>query len=235
MLLKSYFSFFFKNYFRSHRYLREILLTIIFNVFFWGFLYSDKPEDTIWTVFGVFGLLLTMVTVPSVFYLEKKNSVYFTLVRKSGRRNFFFSKILLIFIIDFILLAVFTLLYGLRFLNAQYFLLLSPRLLLISILLILSILILSLSFSYKPWIVWLIIFLIVFGGILNKAALLPLESLKEFYKLIAFFLPPFLEIIYTAVTLDFNVWHTIFIIVALIHIIFYLFLNEWLIQRKDFI
>jgi len=94
MLLKSYFSFFFKNYFRSHRYLREILLTIIFNVFFWGFLYSDKPEDTIWTVFGVFGLLLTMVTVPSVFYLEKKNSVYFTLVRKSGRRNFFFSKIL---------------------------------------------------------------------------------------------------------------------------------------------
>ncbi|MEJ2636353.1 MAG: hypothetical protein P8184_13820 [Calditrichia bacterium] len=97
MALGAYFSFFYKNYFRSHRYLREIVLLVIFNVFFWGFLYGPKAEDAIWTVFGVLALLLTMVTTPSVFFLEKDNSLYFALMHPNGRLKFLFSKFLLIF------------------------------------------------------------------------------------------------------------------------------------------
>ena len=232
--MKSYFSFFLKNFLRSHRYLREIVLILIFHIFFWGFLYSDKPEDAVWTVFGVLGLLLSMVTVPSVFYLEKKNSLYFVLVRPKGRFNFFCSKLFLIFLIDFSAVVFFAAWYGIRFLDEYYLAFLAPRLGLIAILLIISILILSLSFSYKPWIAWLLILLIIFGGIINKSVLFPINSITESYKLFTFILPPFLEIIYAAVTLDFPFWRLIFLGIALIQISVYFILNHRLIQKKDF-
>jgi hypothetical protein len=230
----TYFTFFLKNFFRSHRYLREIVLILIFHVFFWGFLYSDRPEDTVWTVFGVLGMLLSMVTVPSVFYLEKKNSLYFVLVRPRGRFNFLCSKLFLIFLIDFLGVALFAIWYGIRFLDKHYWLLLTPRLGLIAVILIISILLLSLSFSYKPWIAWLLIVLIVFGGIINKSVLFPINSITDLYKLFTFFLPPFLEIIFAAVTLDFPFWRIIFLGIALIQIIVYFNLNHKLIQKKDF-
>ena len=235
MVLKTYFNFFFKNYIRSHRYLREIILILIFHIFFWGFLNTDAPDDMVWTIFGVLALLLNMVTVPSLFYLEKGNSLYFTLVHQSGRVWYYLSKLVLILCIDFFWIAMFSLIYGLRFLELHYFAVLPIRLILIFILMSLSVLILSLSFSYRPWIAWLVLLLIVFGGILNKSALFPLRSVSEFYIFLSFLLPPLLEIIYGAATLEFNTWRSIFIFIALTQIVIYFYVNFRLLMKKDFL
>lgn len=235
MALGAYFSFFYKNYFRSHRYLREIVLLVIFNVFFWGFLYGPKAEDAIWTVFGVLALLLTMVTTPSVFFLEKDNSLYFALMHPNGRLKFLFSKFLLIFTIDFLWLFLFTIIYGIRFHEGVFFALLGPRLALMCLLLVLSILLIGLSFTFKPWIAWVVLMLIVFGGIINKTALFPLHSLKEAYAVLTFALPPFLEIIFGAVTMQFDVWRIVFLSIAIIQIALYLYINAKLILHRDFI
>ena len=235
MVLRTYLNFFLKNYLRSHRYLREIILILIFNIFFSGFLYSDTTDDMIWTVFGVLALLLNMITVPSLFYLEKGNSLYFSLIHQLGRRWFFISKILLIVLIDFFWLTLFSIIYGLRFLDVQYFSILPIRLFLFLILMLLSILILSLSYSYRPWIAWFLLLLIVFGGILNKGALFPLESVSQIYITFSFLLPPLLEIILGTATLDFDIWRIMFILIALIQIILYFYLNIKLIMKKDFI
>ena len=235
MVFRSYLYFFLKNYIRSHRYLREIILILVFNIFFSGFLYSDAPDDMIWTVFGVLALLLNMITVPSVFYLEKGNSLNFSLVHQFGRRWTFISKILLMVLIDFFWLSLFSIIYGLRFLNLQYFTILPLRLVLFLVLMFLSILIISLSYSYRPWIAWLLLLLIIFGGILNKGALFPLESVSEFYIIFSLFLPPLLEIILGTATLEFDIWRTLFILLAFIQIAVYYFLNLKFIMKKDFI
>jgi hypothetical protein len=235
LAIKTYVSFFFKNYFRSHRYLREILTILIFHIFFWGFLYTDKPDDMIWSVLAVLGILLNMVTVSSLFFFEKGNSLYFPLVRPGGRVKFLLSKILLIISIDLFWVLLFSLIYGLRFLEGSYFLQLPLRLLLMTLLLILSTSILSLSFSYKIWTVWIVMLLIVFGGILNKSALFPIQSFSQSYVLLTFLLPPLLEIIYSAVTLEFPFWRNLFLLTSLLQIGFYLWLNIQLIQKKDFI
>ncbi len=234
MSFSAHFSFYFRNYLRSHRYLREIVVILIFHVFFWGFLYSAKPDDAVWTVFGVLGIILNMVTVPSVFFLEKGNSLYFGLVRPAGRLHFFFAKILLIFLIDFFWIVLFTFIYGIRFLDGHYFLLWIPRLAFTAYLLILSISILSISFTYKPWTAWVLFALLIFGGILNKSVLFP-PSLRDAYVLFTVILPPVLEIIYSAWTLQFPLWRILFLLIAGVQIGFYFYLNAKLILRRDFI
>lgn len=235
MILRSYFSFFFKNYLRHHRYLREIICILIFHIFFWGFLYTDQPDEMIWSVFAVLGILLNMVTVPSLFFLEKGNSLYFSLVHPCGRYYFLISKILLIFTIDFFWIFLFSLIYGLHFLDGNYFLYLPIRLSFMALLLVLQTLILSLSFVYKYWIVWLLMLLVIFGGIINKSILFPIHSFSQSYVLLTFFLPPILEIIYGAVTLEFTVWRFLFFGIALLQTVLYFWINFHLIQKKDFI
>ncbi len=231
----SFFSYFFKNYKRSYRYFREIIVILIFHIFFWGFLYSQHPENEIWTVFGVFALLLNLVTVPSVFYLEKRNSFYLALSRPNGRLNIFYSKFLLIFLIDFAWVILFTLIYGIRFWDGQYFLLLFPRLGLIAFFLLLSTSLLSLSFTYKPWIAWLLLILLVFGSIVNKTALFPIHSLSESYIFLTLLLPPFLEILMLAVHLKPSFWGVVFLCTGIVQILLYLLLNGKLMMRKNFV
>ena len=235
MVIKVYYSFFLKNYLRSHRYLREIVAILIFHIFFFGFLYTDKPDDMIWSVFAVLGLLLNMVTVPSVFLLEKGNSLHFPLIRPNGRQYFFLSKILLILSIDLVWIILFSLFYGLRFLEGSYFIYLPLRLLFLSFLLLLSTFILSMTFTYRTWVVWIVMLLIIFGGIVNKSALFPIQSCQQIYALLTFLLPPFLEIIYSAVTLEFPFWRCLFLGVVLLQTGSYFWLNLRLIQKKDFI
>ncbi|MEJ2536172.1 MAG: hypothetical protein P8048_03820 [Calditrichia bacterium] len=149
-MIKAYISFYLKNYLRSHRYLRELILIILFNIIFSGFLYTSKPEDMVWTVFGVFGILLTMVSVPSIFFLEKGHSLHFGLIYPNGRRNFFLAKYLLILGIDFLWIVLFTGLYGLKFMDADYFKVWLVRLFLMLLLMGLSVALLSLIFTFRP-------------------------------------------------------------------------------------
>lgn len=234
-ILIPYVQFFYRNYLRSHRYLREIVLIVIFHIFFWGFLYSPRPEAEIWTVFAVLGILLNITTVSSLFFLEKGNSLYFVLVRPRGRLYFFLAKTLLIFLIDFFWVLLFSLIYGLRFLDPGYFLHLPLQLTLMALLLILSTLILSLSYTYKPGIAWLLLILIVFGSIINKTPLFPPDNFKEIYVFLTLALPPFLELIMSAVTLHLTFWQFIFLGVAIAQIFFYFILNYRLILKKDFV
>ena len=128
---------------------------------------------------------------------------------------------------------LFALIYGLRFLELQYFVVLPVRLLLLMLLMSLTVLILSLSFSYRPWITWVVLILIVFGGILNKIALFPIKSFSELYVSLSFLLPPLQEIIYGAATLEFDFWRNIFIFVALTQILIYFYINFRLMMKKD--
>ncbi len=234
-MIKAYISFYLKNYLRSHRYLRELILIILFNIIFSGFLYTSKPEDMVWTVFGVFGILLTMVSVPSIFFLEKGHSLHFGLIYPNGRRNFFLAKYLLILGIDFLWIVLFTGLYGLKFMDPGYFKVWLVRLFLMLLLMGLSVALLSLSFTYRPSVSWLILILIVFGGIVNKSALFPIHSVKEFYAPFTFILPPILEIIYGGVTLEFPLWRSVFLVLALIQLGIFLFFNLKLMSKKDLV
>ena len=231
---KAHFTFFLKNYLRSHRYLREIVAIVIFHIFFWGFLYGEKPDHAIWAVFGSLGLLLSLVTTPSIFYLEKGNSLSFSLVHPGGRKYFFLAKILLIFLVDFSWILLFSFIYGIRFLDANYFIFLIPRLIFIALLLLLAINLLSLIFTHRPWIGAILLVLIVFGSIINKVALFPLSSVSGGYKILSFLLPPFQELIYAAILLKFTPWRIIFLIITVLQIGFYLWLNLRLISRHDF-
>ncbi len=215
--------------------MRELVTILIFHIFFWGFLYGARPENAVWTVFGVLAILLNIITVSSLFLLEKGNSLYFGLVRRNGRVRFFFSKFLLIFLIDFFWITVFAVIYGIRFWNGVYFAELVPRLVFMAFLMCLSIAILSLAFTYKPWISLLLVFLIIFGGILNKSALFPVESVSGAYALISLVLPPILEIIYSMVTLQFPFWRSVFLGIAFIQLLAFLYLNYKFVLRKDFV
>ncbi|GAB4369860.1 MAG: hypothetical protein Kow0042_11790 [Calditrichia bacterium] len=228
---KSYFSFFAKNYLRTHRYLREIVTVFIFHIFFWGFLFTERPQDDFWFVFAIFALILNIVTFVSVFYLEKGNSLYFTLVRPHGRYYYFVAKILLILAIDMIWIGLFALLYGLRFWDSTYFLLLAPRLIFMFVLIALSLSLLCFSYNYKPWIIFLYLILLVFGFILNKTA----HSIPPLVKALLFILPPFNEIVFSMITMKFPLWRTVFLGIALLQIVIYLYVNYRLILRKDFV
>jgi len=233
--LTPYLTFFLKNYLRSHRYLREIVFLVVFHIFFWGFLYGNRAEDAIWTVFGVLALLLNLVTGSSLFFLEKGNDLYFSLIRPFGRIRFFLAKVVLIVFIDLAWVLFFALIYGVRFPEGNYFLLLPVRMALILLLLALSTLLISFSFTYRPYVAWLILLLLVFGSILNKTALFPPSGLREAYVLLTLLLPPFLEIIFTAVSLRPGMWQSVFLLVAAGQIGLYLWLNLRFLRRKDFI
>lgn len=235
MALRAYLKFHYKNYLREHRYVREIVAVVIFNIFFYGFLYDRQPEDAIWTVFGVFALLLNLVSVPSLFFFEKGNTLYFLLIKPYGRRNYFCSKIIFIILVDLFWVGLFTLLYGLRFLNANYFLLLPLRWLILLALLSLSTLLISFSFTYRASISWLILLVLILGSVVNKAEVFPVQGTGELYKFLTFLLPPFLELIFLNVSLLFTKWQIVFLAVALAQTAVLSLLSYRLILKKDFL
>ncbi len=195
----AFLGFLYRNYMRSHRYLRELVVVVIFHIFFWGFLYSNQPEDPIWWVFSVFAVLLNLVTTPSMFLLEKGNTLHFLLARPHGRRFLFLARVGLILLIDLVLVTFFATIYGLRFLSSGFFLHLPLRLAGIAWILLLSTLLLSLPYSYRPQLSWLVLLLLIFGAIVNKAALLPAPFPRQAYRWLALGLPPFFEISYLLV------------------------------------
>lgn len=224
-----------KNYLRSHRYLRELVVVVIFNIFFSGFLYSPNPEAEVWAVFGVFTILLAMVTVPSVFLLEKGNARAFLLVRPRGRLYFLLAKMLQAVVIDFVVLATFSLLYGIRYAELGYFAALPLRWLALLLILLLTVSILTLTFTCRSWMSMVALLWIVFGSILNKAALFPPAGFSELYKIIAFLLPPNLELIYSAIELKLFGWRLLFIISGLLQLVFLIWLNYRCFLKKDLV
>lgn len=233
MKLIAYIRFGYLNYIRQHRYIREIIVVVIFHIFFWAFLYGDKPDNSIWTVLSVFAILLNLITAPSIFFLEKGNTLYFLLSKPFGRRNLFLSKIILIVLIDLVWILLFALIYGMRFFSAQYFLLLPLRLFLVGLILLITTLLISFSYSYRPQLSWLVFALIIFGSIVNKSAILPINSISEIYKILIFLLPPILELNFLAVDLSFLKINSLFAAVAGFHIILLFFLSYRGMKHKD--
>ena len=239
MAIRAHLSYFFRNYLRSHRYINELVAILVFHIFFWGFLYSESPDDMVWSSFGVLSLMLNIFTVPSLYLLEKGNSLYFSLVKPSGRSRYFLAKFILIILIDLFWICLFALLYGLRFMTADYFLMMPLRLFFLILLLSLSTGIWSLAYSARRPIHRLFILagflLIIFGSIVNKSAGFPIESLNKIYRILLVILPPVQELIYGAVTLDLNGWRALFLSIALIQIVFYFIINYRRFQKRDFI
>jgi hypothetical protein len=237
--IRAHLSYFFKNYLRSHRYINELVAILVFHIFFWGFLYSESPDDMVWSSFGVLVLMLNIFTVPSLYLLEKGNSLYFSLVKPSGRSRYFLAKFILIIIIDFFWICLFAFLYGLRFMSADYFLMMPLRLFFIILLLSLSTGIWSLAYSARRPVHRLFILagflLIIFGSIVNKSASFPIESLTDLYNIVLLLLPPIQELIFGAVTLNITGWGALFLSIALIQIVFYFIINYRRFQKRDFI
>lgn len=235
MALLTFINFCYKNYLRQHRYLRELIAIVIFSIFFGGFLTGDHLDDSIWWVFTVFAVLLNLLTSPSLFFLEKGNTLTFLLSKPHGRTYLFMAKVILIILIDLFWVLLFAVLYGLRFLSLDYFLILPLRLFFVAFVLLLSTLLLSLSYSFRPQLSWLIIILLVFGCIVNKSPMFPPNSLSEILKLLIFLLPPFFEISFITVSLDFSHAQAAFLGVALIQIVALLLISLRQILRKDFL
>jgi hypothetical protein len=208
--------FLFKNYIRQHRYLRDLAAVVIFSIFFGGFLSGSQIEESIWLVFAVFVLILNLLTAPSVFFLEKGNTLYFLLGQPGGRRRLFIAKIIVIVLIDLSWVLLLAVAYGMRFFQVEYFLLLPLRLVILTLILTLSTLLLSLSYTYHPQLSWLIFVLLIFGCIINKEKMFPIETPEEVLKVLVFLVPPFFELIFFSITLAFTAWHLAFLGVALI-------------------
>lgn len=204
--LFAYVQFLYKNYMRRHRYLRELIAVVIFSIFYGGFLSGGTLDDHIWLVFGVFAVLLNLLTAPSVFFLESGNTLTFLLSHPGGRQKLFHAKIILIVLIDLFWVGLFAAMYGLRFLSAGFFLLMPVKLIVIAMVLLLSTLLLSLAYTYRPQITWLIFVLLIFGFIVPKAKLFPLNAAMEFYKLFSLLLPPFTELLDTLVSITAEGW-----------------------------
>lgn len=233
MKLLTYIHFGYLNYIRQHRYIREIIVVIIFHFFFWAFLYDEKADNSIWTVLTVFAILLNLVTAPSIFFLEKGNTLHFYLSKPNGRRYLFLSKIVLIILIDLLWVLLFALIYGIRFSSVDFFLSLPIRLFMVGITLMMTTLLISFSYSYRPQLSWLVVALIIFGGIVNKGALLPLTTFSEIYKLLVFILPPLLELNFITADLSFSHVSSGFALVAVIHIGILFLLSYRGMMRKD--
>ncbi|GEM_PF-2564346 len=236
----------YKNYLRQHRYLRDLVAIVIFIILFEAFLTGDQYTEDIWIVFAVFAILLNLLTAPSVFFLEKGNTLYFLLSKPNGRRNLFISKVILIIFIDLMWIVLFALLYGLRFLSLTYFMNMPLKLSVIVLILLLSTLLLSLSYTYRPQLSWLIMILLVFGSIFPKVKLFPLHSPGDWYKILSLLLPPFAELsdLMVSVTwqgwspgfLDVSPgWQIFFLLVAILQIGCWLFVSCRKMMRKDLI
>jgi len=233
--LRAFIEFGFKNYMRQHRYLRDLAAVVIFSIFFGGFLSGNQLESNIWWVFAVFALILNLLTAPSVFFLEKGNTLYFLLNKPHGRKRLFLSKIILIILIDLTWVLIFALAYGLRFLSVEYFLELPLRMGIITLLLTLSTLLLSLAYTFHPQSSWLIFTLLVFGSIINKAPLFPIKSAGEVFKLLIFLVPPFFEINFISVSLEISGWHSVFLLIALLQIAAVYWISSKKMLQKDLV
>jgi hypothetical protein len=232
-IILAYIQFGARNYLRQHRYIREIIVVGLFTIFFWAYLSDDKPDESIWLVFCVFAILLNLITAPSIFYMEKGNTLYFLIGKPYGRRNFFVSRIILIVLIDLFWILFFSSLYALRFLSIEFLFHLPLRLSLVGAILILTTVLISLSYTYKPQLSWLIFLLIILGSIVNKGSILPVQSLSEAYKLLIFLLPPVLELNLFTVSLSFVEIKQIFLIVAVIQTILLFLISYRGMMRKD--
>lgn len=233
MKILTYIHFGYLNFIRQHRYLREIVVVVIFHIFFWAFLYDKNADNSIWTVLTVFAILLNLVTAPSIFFLEKGNTLHFYLSKPQGRQYLFLSKIILIILVDLFWVLLFALIYGLRFFSLDFFLRLPIRLFLVGIVLLLTTLLISFSYSYRPQLSWLVFAFIIFGSIVNKGALLPIKAFSEIYKLIIFFLPPLLELNFLTADLSFKNVSFIFAFIAAVHICILFLLSYRGIMRRD--
>ncbi len=223
------------NYIRRHRYLRELVAVIIFQIFFRGFLYDSQPGAAIWLVFSVFAMVLNVITTPSVFFQERGNTLYFLIGKPAGRKYFFLSRLILIVIIDLFWLGIFILLYGLRYLSLEYFLRLPLHLFPVLLILLLSTLLISLAYTYRPQLSWLLFLLVVFGGIVNKPAVFPLQGILEGYKLLVLLLPPFQELSFLSVSLDFWTLRGGFLPVALVQMVILYWWSYRGVLRRDFL
>ncbi len=235
MQLLTFITFCFKNYLRQHRYLRELGAAVIFTIFFEGFLTSDVMQENIWMIFVVFALILNLLTAPSLFYLEKGNTLHFMLSKPHGRRNMFLAKIILIVLIDVFFVLLFTIAYGLRFWSPESFLLAPVRLLFVIMILTLSTLLMSFTYTYKPQFSWLIMIVIILGCVINKAPLFPIQSLAETAKLAIFALPPIQELIFLSISLTFDGWASLFFAIGFLQAGILLWLSYRLMLRKDLV
>ena len=233
MKLLTYIHFGYLNYIRQHRYLREIIVVLIFHIFFWAFLYDNEADNSIWTVFTVFAILLNLVTAPSIFFLEKGNTLHFYLNKPYGRRYLFLSKIILIILVDLFWVLLFALIYGIRFFSPNFFLILPIRLFLVGSVLLITTLLISFSYSYRPQLSWLVFAFIIFGSIVNKGALLPIKTFSEIYKLFIFILPPLLELNFLTADLSFKNVSFLFPVIAAIHIFILFLLSYRGMMRRD--
>lgn len=237
MALAAYISFCFKNYLRQHRYLRDLVAMVIFSVFFGGFLTSTHLDDNLWwMVLSVFAIFLNIFTAPATFFLERGNTLHFLLSKPNGRRNLLLSKIIVIVLVDSFWIFLFSMLYGLRFLEADYFLLLPIRLLCIGMMILLSTMLISIAYTYRPQLSWLIFMLLIFGCIVRKEPLFPIESLTEVLKPLVFLLPPFFEMISFTVTLKIPTFmQAMFLLTAILQTSFLFYLSRRKMMRKDLV
>lgn len=237
MALRAYINFCLKNYLRQHRYLRDLVAMVIFSIFFEGFLTSTHLDDNLWwMVLSVFAIFLNIFTAPAVFFLEKGNTLYFLLSKPDGRRNLLLSKIIVIVLLDLFWVSIFSVLYGLRFLSAEYFMLLPIRLLCIAAMILLSTLLVSIAYTYRPQLTWLIFALLIFGCIFPKEKLFPITSIAEILKALAFLLPPFFEIISLTVALEItSSMQAVFLGVALLQIFALFYISNKIMMRKDLV
>lgn len=204
------------NYMRQHRYIFELIAMVIFSVFFGGFLTADVAGNYIWFVLAAFAIILNLITAHSLFNLESGNTLYFLIAKPNGRRNLFIAKVILIIAIDLLLVTILALIYGLKFWNGSEFLLLAPRLVVMTLILLISTLLMSFTYTVRPQLIWVVFVLIVFGYIINKAPLFPIQSVSEVLKLLVFFLPPLQELVFLAMDFDFTSWRILFLIVAIV-------------------
>jgi len=237
MALKAYINFCFKNYLRQHRYLRDLVAMVIFSIFFGGFLTSTNLDDNLWwMVLSVFAIFLNIFTAPAVFFLEKGNTLYFLLSKSDGRRNLLLSKISVIVLVDLFWILFFAVLYGLRFLSVDYFLLLPIRVVIVGIMILLSTLLISIAYSYRPQLTWLIFAMLIFGCIVRKEPLFPITSFEEFLKPLAFLLPPFFDMISFAISLQIeSTIQLAFSGTAFLQIFLLFYLSNKIMRRKDLV
>jgi len=213
---RAYIAFQWHHYFRTHRYLREIAAVVIFGIFFGGFLSDAHGGAGVWILFSVFAIILSSMTAPSLFLLERGTTLYFLIGKPHGRRRYFLSKIALIVLIDLGILLAFALVYGLRFPSFSYFLLLPVRLALVALILLQVTGLIALTMAYRPTWTWWIFVWIVFGGIVNKGGVLPIHGIAEGYKLLVFLLPPFQELTFLSTSLEFDLLGWIWLGLALV-------------------
>ena len=235
MVLTAYISFCYRNYMRQHRYLRDLVAIVVFSIFFGGFLGAPTREAHIWLVFCVFALLLNLLTAPSVFFLEQGNTLAFLLGKPGGRMHLFRAKVALTVLIDLFWVTLFAAVYGFRFLDPDYFLGMPLRLLIVTVILLLSTLLLSLAYTGRPQLGWLIFLLLVAGNIINKAPLLEMESALDIFGALVLFLPPFLELDFLTVDFGLTGWQWVLVGLAPLQIAGLYALSAWRMARRDFV